>query len=267
MRGVVRLENPLSEDQSVMRPTLLGSMLDIAAHNHARGAADIAIFESGTVYRTGEGPLADEHHALGGLLHGSLGARSWRGDSAPAVDFFVVKGIVEALLDALRVEWAVGWDEWPFLHPGRSASVLVDERSIGFAGELHPLVADAWGLERTAVFALDLGRLAAAAPPVLGYRDVTSFPPALEDIAVVVDADVPAARVIDVVTAAGAPTLARVGVFDRYEGPQVGEGRVSLALHLEHRAPDRTLTSEEVAERRAAIESALATELGGELRA
>jgi phenylalanyl-tRNA synthetase beta chain len=144
----------------------------------------------------------------------------------------------------------------------------VAEERLGWVGEVHPLVARAWDLEGGAGFELDLDALAAAAAEAATprYREVTEFPPLRQDLAVVVAEDVPAGTVVDVVAEAAGPLLERVEVFDVYRGPQVGEGRVSLALALVFRAPDRTLTDDEVQERRGAIAAAL-QELGGELRA
>ncbi len=124
MRRVVALENPLSEAQSIMRPTLLGSLLDAARHNAFRNGPDIAIFESGTVYRAPrDGGLADEHHALGVLLSGSLTPRSWRGEPGEA-DFFAAKALLGAMLERFHLDWSVQPRSWPFLHPGRAAAVL-----------------------------------------------------------------------------------------------------------------------------------------------
>jgi phenylalanyl-tRNA synthetase beta chain len=254
LRRVVTIENPMSEAQSIMRPTILGSLLDAAAYNHAHGAAEIALFESGTVYRASDGPLADEHRALGALLHG-------------AGDFFAAKALLEAVFAALRVDFDVQPQEWPFLHPGRSAAVRAGGGPLGWVGEVHPLVAREWDLDRTvAALAIDLGKVVALAPAVTHYADVTSFPAVRQDLAVVVPDDVPAARVLEVVGAAAGPLLAHADIFDVYHGAQVGEGRKSLALHCEFRAPDRTLTDEDVARVREQIIAVLADELGGELR-
>jgi phenylalanyl-tRNA synthetase beta chain len=268
LRAMVRLENPLSEAQSVLRPTILGSLLDAARHNVSRGVTDLGLFESGTVYRQGVGPLADEHHALAALLTGdALRAGSWRGDGPPPADFFVAKGVLASVLDALRVPWTVEPAEWAFLHPGRSAAVLVGGERVGFLGEVHPLVAREWELEQAvAVFAVDLGRVIATAPEVVSYRDLMSFPAVRQDLAVLLADDVPAARVVEVVRQTGGKLVEHVEVFDVYAGEQLGEGRRSLALHLELRAPDRTLTDEDVAPVRERIVAALAKELGGELR-
>jgi len=266
MRRVVTIENPLSESLSILRPTLLGSLLDAAAHNAARGLEDLALFESGTVFRAGaDGPLADEHHGLCVLVSGRAAGGSWRGEGAPA-DFFAAKGLLGAVLDALAVPWSVAPETMAFLHPGRSAAVHSGERRLGFLGELHPLVAQSWDLGRCAAWAIDLGAVAALAPEVAAYRPFAPFPAVREDLAVLVGEEVPAAEVVAVVRAAGGPALARAEIFDVYRGAQVGAGRVSLALHLEFRAADRTLTDEEVAQRRAAIAAALAERLGGELR-
>ena len=195
-------------------------------------------------------PAAERHH-VGALVAG---------------DFFAAKGILEGLLDTLRVEFEVEPGERPFLHPGRSASVLAgDEQKIGWIGELHPLVARDWDLEGGAAFELDVDALAELVPTTPGYRPVSTFPAVIQDIAVVVDDDVPAADVEAAVRNAGGDLLERLRLFDVYRGEQVGEGSKSLALRLEFRAPDRTLTDEEVAEVRARIEQELA-ELGGKLR-
>jgi phenylalanyl-tRNA synthetase beta chain len=268
MRAVVAIENPLSENWSIMRPTLLGSLLETAAHNVARGHRDLALFESGTVYRAAAaGPLADEHHALGVLLCGDVATASWRGEPAVAADFFAAKGLIGAVLDVLGVDWALAAGDWPFLHPGRAATVISGSTRLGFVGELHPLVAASWDLERVAVGALDVGRLAALAPPLHAYVPFAEYPPVREDLAVLVADSVSAGEVLEVVRAAGGEQLASAEVFDVYRGAQVGEGRVSLALHLQFRAADRTLTDEDVSVAREAIARALRERLGGELRA
>jgi phenylalanyl-tRNA synthetase beta chain len=282
MRRVVALENPLSEEQSIMRPTLLGSLLDAARHNVARNGPDIAIFESGTVYRasgagdspldgnsaegagTGERAPAEEHHALGVLLSGALQPRAWRGARDQA-DFFAAKALLGALLDRFQLEWSVRAVSSPFLHPGRSAAVLIEEETVGFLGELHPLVAGAWDLERTAAFAVDLGKLAAAAPVVGSFRAYAAVPSLRQDLAVTLPGAISAAEVLARVRSAAGETLENVSVFDVYTGEQVGEERRSLALALSFRAPERTLTDADVAPTRERIVAAL-SELGGELR-
>jgi phenylalanyl-tRNA synthetase beta chain len=281
MRDVVRLENPLSEAQSTMRPTLLGSLLDAARHNVSRNGPDVAIFESGAVYRAarngassgerhalGATPV-EEHHALGALLTGALAPASWReleGPPTREADFFAAKALLGALLDKFHVGWSVQpASSWPFLHPGRCARVLVGAETLGFVGELHPLVADLWDLGRTAAFAIDLGKLTAAAPPVVAFRPFASVPALRRDLALTLPDPISSSQVLERVRDAGGEMLDDVSVFDVYTGPQVGEGMRSLALALSFRAPDRTLTDEDVEPARERIVAALG-ELGGELR-
>jgi phenylalanyl-tRNA synthetase beta chain len=137
---------------------------------------------------------------------------------------------------------------------------------VGWVGDVHPRVASAWDLDRVAAFELDVDALVARAGAIPAYEDLTSFPELREDIAIVVDAGVPAARVLDVVRDAGGKLLARAAIFDVYRGEQIAEGRTSLAIALTFRARDRTLTDADVAPVRERIVTRLGEELGGELR-
>jgi phenylalanyl-tRNA synthetase beta chain len=265
MRNVVKIENPLSEAQSVMRPTLLGSLLDAAHHNVARNGPDVAIFESGTVYRAAkDARAADEHHGLGVLLSGRLAPAAWRGEAGEA-DFFAAKALLGALLDKFHIDWSVRARTWPFLHPGRSAAVLAGGETLGFVGEVHPLVARAWDLELCAAFAVDLGKVAAASAPVIRFRPFASVPSLRQDLAVTLPEAVSAEQALERVRAVAGEMLDGVRVFDVYTGEQVGAGRRSLALALSFRASEKTLTDEDVAPARERVIAALA-ELGGELR-
>jgi phenylalanyl-tRNA synthetase beta chain len=270
----VRISNPLSEDQSVMRTTLLGSLLDVAKGNLARGADRVALFESGRVYLAAA-PASrfagerkepfDEPHRIAGLAVGPLVAKSWRG-GGEAADFFALKGVLEALAGQLGTELGFAPSEEPFLHPGRSARVEVNGEPAGWIGEVHPLVCREWDLDAAVAFEADLAALVAGASAgEETFEDVTTFPAVYQDLAVVLPSEVPAAELRAAVRAGGGDLLRAAEVFDLYEGEQVGEGRKSLALRLEFRAADRTLTDEEVAGLRTAIENELA-KIGGSLR-
>jgi len=245
----------------------------------------------------GATPASERHHVAGLVTESS--PATWRSD-AGAADFFAAKGFVEALLGVAGLSLVVEpVRDLPFLHPGRAGRALVaagpvsdfglrarrlraqtqnrrhprqaalDDSGlveVGWIGELHPLVAREWDLDGGAAFELDADLLAELTDGVLGtYEDVTSFPAVLQDLAVVTPSDVSAATVEATVADAGGELLASTGVFDVYEGEQVGEGKRSLALRLEFRAVDRTLTEDEVVERRKAIEAALG-EIGGQIR-
>jgi phenylalanyl-tRNA synthetase beta chain len=276
---LLHLDNPLSEDASVMRPLLLPGLLDAARHNAAHGRPAVALFESAHVYRTagsledagpdspgGQLPALERHHLAVVMTEAAPGG--WRSEARPG-DFFAAKALLEGVLEAAGVPWRAEPGARPFLHPGRAASVLAgDQGEIGWLGELHPLVLREWDVPGpVAGFELDVDAVVAlAAGSEATYSDVTSFPAVLQDIAVVVSDEVPAAEVEEAVRSGGGELLRDVAVFDLYRGEQVGEGSKSLALRLEFRAPDRTLTDDEVSRLRAAIERALEG-IGGRLRA
>jgi phenylalanyl-tRNA synthetase beta chain len=268
LRRMVELANPLSGDLSVLRTTLLGSLLDVASHNRARGASTLRLFEAGGVYLpVGDAELPREPYHLGALLSGAARPASWRDNAPRGVDFFAAKGVLAGLLDTLRVPWTVSRASEPFLHPGQSARIEVGGAAVGWVGVIHPLVAAEWDIRDTvAGFELDLD--AVPEPPTPVYREVSGFPDVREDIAVVVSEDVGAAQVTDIIREAAGPLLKQAEVFDVYRDPdKLGQGNLSLAVRLTYSAPDRTLTDEEVAERRAAIAEALEDELGGRIRA
>jgi phenylalanyl-tRNA synthetase beta chain len=287
----VTLSNPLSEEQSAMRTTLLGSLLDAAARNLARGAEAVSLFESGQVYLTTPptgrkvdpettyrpiDPLAGvfvgergapfgEPHRIGAVASGPLVPKAWRGGGEEA-DFFSLKAVLEALAGQLGVGLEFEAAPEPFLHPGRAAVVAIAGVPIGWLGEIHPLVCRAWDLEAAAGFEVATAALLGAATSgEETFEDVTTFPAARQDLAVVVDAKTTASAVRDAVLEGGGELLRAAEVFDRYAGEQVGEGKVSLALRLEFRAPDRTLTDDEVAGLREQIKAKL-EQIGGSLR-
>ncbi len=264
----IALANPMSSEQSLLRTSMLGSLLEIARNNRAHGAGALRLFEAGAVYLPREGEqLPHEPYVLGGLLIGPVRRPTWRDPSPPVADFFAVKGVVSSLLDGLRAPWTIRRAQAPFVHPGRAASVWVHEQRAGWFGELHPLVTRSWDIEeKVAAFELDLDVVPQAEPPQ--HLNLNTFPEVREDLAVVLGEEVSAAEVLEVVRRAAGPLLAGAEVFDVYRNTEkLGPGKVSLALRLSYRAPDRTLTDAEVAARREEIAEALATELDGRVRA
>ncbi|MGK2878238.1 MAG: phenylalanine--tRNA ligase subunit beta [Solirubrobacterales bacterium] len=263
----LRIANPLSEDQSVMRPIVLGGLLEVAQHNFARGADAVRLFEIGTVYR---GTISEpaEFSTLALLLSGAPHAASWRDPATGAGDFYALKGVIEGIAANAGVTidfHALDGAEHPYLIPGRSARLIADGLPVGYIGEVHPLVAKAHDLNAATAAELNLDLIAGALPEPIRFTAFSSFPPAREDIAVVVPQAVEAAAVIAAVESSGGKYLQHASVFDVYEGDQVGEGNKSLAIRLTYAAPDRTLTDKETEKARKSITTRL-EELGGALR-
>ncbi|MET0731007.1 MAG: phenylalanine--tRNA ligase subunit beta [Solirubrobacterales bacterium] len=280
--ATIRISNPLSIDHSALRTTLLGGLLDVARYNLAHGARRVALYESGRACLRegeplGEGTLggsfaglrpapAFEPWRLACLASGPLPGAGWRGEAAEP-DFYSLKGALEGVAAGLGCAVEVVPGGQPFLSPGRAGRVLVEGAEAGWVGEIHPLVCRAWDLDSAAAFEIDLAPVVEASPSGSEqYEDVISFPAVEQDIAVVVADEVEAAQIRALVAEAGGELLRSITVFDLYRGEQVGEGRKSLALRLEFRAADRTLTDEEVAAVRERIERELAERLGGSLR-
>lgn len=278
------ISNPLSEEQSVMRTTVLISLLEVASRNLARGMDSIRIFESGRVYlpgavRTGaeegllggsfpgrrESPLL-EPQVLGALASGRFLPGSWASSPVEA-GFFPMKGVLEHLAGDLGVSVEVAPEPEPFLHPGRSGQVTVEGRSIGWIGEIHPLVCRAFDLSTAVGFEIRLADLIGASDTGDEvFREVPAHPAVERDIAVIMPERVTVAESTAAIEAAGGELLEAVALFDVYAGEKVPEGRRSLAFSLRFRASDRTLSDEDVGPVWDAIVSALGS-LDGELRA
>ncbi|MDX6553691.1 MAG: phenylalanyl-tRNA synthetase beta chain [Gaiellales bacterium] len=250
-RNAVRVANPMSADQSLLRMLIFPGLLTSASRNLDAGRDRVALFETGRVFLSGSGPLPDQPVRVGGILAGR------------DAGFFEIKGVAELLARSLHIDLPVTDAAEPFFHPGRSAR-LGDS---GLLGELHPLVAERFGIEQpVSLFEIDLEELQRRMPAVIVYRDLISFPPVRQDIAVILSAEVSAARLVEVIREAGGALLTSAEVFDVYEGPQVGDGRRSLAVHLIFQSPERTLTDEDADAVRERIVAAVGERLGGELR-
>ncbi|WP_406068378.1 phenylalanine--tRNA ligase subunit beta [Micromonospora sp. NBC_01638] len=289
-RSAVRLANPLSEEEPLLRTTLLGPLLGILKRNLGRGHRDLALYEIGAVFhpRIGAGsppamgvdrrptdaefaaadavvPAQPVHVAV--VLSGDLDPAGWWGPGraagwADAIE--AVRDVLDAAgVSGERVE--VRAAEYAPWHPGRCAELRVDGSVVGHAGELHPVVVAALELpRRTCAMELDLDALPAA--PVTPAPAVSGFPPALIDVALVVDDSVPAEQVRRALEAGAGELLEDVRLFDVYAGAQLGAGRRSLAYKFTFRAPDRTLTVEEAVAARDAAVAVAAERVGATLR-
>jgi phenylalanyl-tRNA synthetase beta chain len=252
----------------VVRTTIVPSLLRAVRRNRHAGRNDVALFEIAHLVRPQPGhELPDEPWGLAFVLAGRLGGSSWRGSGLEA-DVLVAKGVLGAVLDRLGVEWRLEAASAAHLSPGRAASVIVGDRVVGELGELHPTVAARFDLEGPiAVAEVDLDAVFEAVPERIVQRPVPAYPPVLQDVAVVVSADVPSAELVRTALDAGAPLVRSAAVFDVFrDEARFGAGNVSLGLRLAFGADDRTLTEDEATASREAIVAALAERHGAQLR-
>src|SRR3954451_24971035 len=288
-RPTVRLANPVSEEEPYLRAMLLPGQLSTLARNIARGQTDVAVFEVGTVFRgapvagampelrAGQRPSVEDLARLEEALPAQPThlAVALSGDREPGGWWGAGRragwpDAVEAARIAARavdVALAVAATELAPWHPGRCAELSVAGRVVGHAGELHPRVVEALSLPaRTCAAELDLLAVLASAPDLVPSPPMSAYPPATLDVAVVVDASVPAAEVTDALADGAGPLLESLRLFDVYTGPPLGEGEKSLAFALRLRAPDRTLTAEEATALRDAAVAEAARRCGAVLR-
>jgi phenylalanyl-tRNA synthetase beta chain len=285
-RRLNKIVNPLSEANPYLRTSLLPGLFAAVARNRSRGNDDLALFETGSVFFAHDPPLpaprppvtqrpsAEELAALdralgqqprhlGAVLTGQWVPEGWDGPGIPA-GWQQAIAFVEGAASAIGLQLDRRAAEHPPWHPGRCAEfALPTGEGIGYAGELHPEVCAAFGLPaRTAAAEIDLDALIAAAPAGGDIPIISGFPVAKEDVALIVDNDVPTAAVERALRAGAGPLLESIWLFDIYTGPQVGEGKKSLAYALRFRAPDRTLTDAEAAAARDAAVAAAAERTG-----
>ncbi|MCK4898385.1 MAG: hypothetical protein KAS38_06395, partial [Anaerolineales bacterium] len=269
----VQIANPIVSDRNIMRQSLLASVLEVVERN-ARLRDRMAFFEISPVYLASEeGSLPDELQRLVIVLTGRRDLTAWQTADDSPMDFYDLKGVVDAMLAGLYLE-DVRYEptQHPSFHPGKCARVLLGGNQVGIVGELHPQVRENYDLPsssaETPLLAadFDLEALLAAIPERFDVQAVPPFPPVLEDLAVVVDESLPAESVAEVLHKAGGKTVVEVRLFDVYRGQQIGSGKKSLAYSLTYQAPDRTLTDKEVAKIRQRIVRQLERDLGAKLR-
>ncbi len=263
----VKLANPIAPEKSVLRRSLLSSVLDTLERN-ARLRTGLALFEIGPIFEPSGEELPNEITKLAIVMTGSRDETAWDVKTSPVMDFYDIKGRIERLLAGFRLANAsyAPTDSVPYLHPGKAAEVSVDGKVIGAFGELHPLVKDKYEFEEAPVLVAEFD-LATMREMESTYelKSVPNVPPVLEDIALILDDAIPAAQVEALIHQTGGKVLTDVKLFDVYRGEQIGTGKKSLAYSLTYQA-EKTLTDKEAAAIRNKIVRRLENELGAKLR-
>ena len=272
-RGVpVVLMNPLVAEQTEMRRSLLPGLLQSVAYNEAHGTTNVHLYEIGTLFHGRENAsLPRETQSVAGVLTGSWTDQTWN-NTVDKLRFFAGKGIVEELLEQLRVpkvRFRVAEGEgYDFLQPGRAAEVLSGGTVLGWVGEIHPEAREAMDIDQIVVaFELDLDKLIKGAHNQENYHEFSPFPAVQHDLAIVVPDEVTCEDLLQRITSAGGKLLESVRLFDVYRDPiRVGAGKKSMAFSLTYRSDDHTLTSDEVERAHGKIVTKLCKATGGEVR-
>ncbi|MEI7989056.1 MAG: phenylalanine--tRNA ligase subunit beta, partial [Chloroflexota bacterium] len=282
------LANPISAERTVMRRSLLSGVMESLERN-ARIRKRMALFEVGPVFLPLEkfdvenSAYCSEPARAAIVMSGPRALQGWQAADITPMDFYDLKGVIETLLDGLRIT-NVRYEaaEHPSFHPGKCARIWVGAENttfgkdltgyydLGIMGELHPIIRDNFDdIPETPILAadLDISVLKTVVPPLYVLKPVPAFPPILEDLAFVVDESLPANQVADLISQTGGNLISDVRLFDVYRGEKIGTGRKSLAYSITYQAADKTLTDEQVAKVRNRIIQKLEKELGAQLRA
>ncbi|MER2008929.1 MAG: phenylalanine--tRNA ligase subunit beta [Psychrobacillus sp.] len=265
---VTELLMPMSEERSTLRQSLIPHLLEAVTYNTARQADTVALYEIGSVFlgETASG-LPHEQEHLAGVIAGKWVEHSWQGEKK-SVDFFVLKGIVEGLMDLLGHTTELTFERKVVdgMHPGRTATIQLAGEEIGIIGQLHPAEQKARDLKDTYVFELNLMKVLNKDAGTLYYQPVSKFPSITRDIALVVDQEKATGELQAIIQQSGGKLLKGVHLFDLYEGEKMEPGKKSVAFSLTYFDPERTLTDEEVVNAHNKVLKALAEQAGAELR-
>lgn len=267
---VTELNWPMTQDHSVLRMSLISGLLDDVSYNNAHNVKNVALYEQGRVFYKNDAdqirPTEVEH--LAGVISGEFSSASWNQNVRPA-DFYQLKGIVDQLLANLSIAGNVEYvasTEFPEMHPGKTAKILVHEHEVGFIGEIHPTIAKQFKIGTTYAFELNLQELIDMPKQDSKYEPVAKYPAIKRDIAIEVEKDVTNSQVMAIIEKRGGKYLKDVKLFDVYAGSKISAGRKSLAYSLTYVNPKDTLKDEEVNAAFDKIKKHLTEELNASIR-
>ena len=261
-RSLLHIINPLTEDQTVMRTSLVPGLMDAAVYNIARQVKNLKLFEIGKIFiKSDQQDLPLEPEILAALWTGTRNDTSWHQPEIPC-DFYDIKGCVEALIRALKIDKVqftkIPDEDCDYIRPGYAAQILVAGAQVGKVGEIHPLVRDNFDLKQTAfIFELDLDKLISLIPPVTTAKSIPRFPAIYRDITIIVDREIETQTVIETVDSIGETLVERVHLFDVFEGDPIAAGKKSVSFRVTYRSSTKTLEDDDVNDLHKAITNRL----------
>jgi phenylalanyl-tRNA synthetase beta chain len=261
----IKVANPMTPEQEYLRTSLRPGILATLRANERLHFEHFSLFELGKAYLARDDDLPEERRMLVGILAGDRLPRTWAAPPEP-VDFFDAKGVVETLLSRLNIDAKYHAIDDPFFHPGRAAVIATDRGALGVIGEVHPRVLAAYdvSMKRVYLFELSLAQVCEAVGPIRQYRAIPRYPGVVQDVAIMVDLDVPAGEVQEVIE--GHPLVRQATLFDVYQGKPLPSGKKSLAYSIVYQSAERTLTDREAGEAQERIVTQLAHRFGAVLR-
>lgn len=265
----VKVDWPMTKDHEALRMSLISGLLDDIAYNEARSVDNIALYEQGRVFKkAGENVQPTEIEHIAGAITGSLIDSSWI-NKDEKVDFYQMKGVVDKYLQNLNLDGAIQYratDQYPEMHPGRTANIFIDDQYIGLVGQVHPETQKAYKISETYVFELNLTTLIAQPKVRQHYEMISKFPSISRDMALLVDEDVTNQNILDVINSSKQKFLVNINLFDVYNGSHLPSGKKSLGYQLTYQDSKATLQEEVVNQEFESLVEQLKTELGVTIR-
>jgi phenylalanyl-tRNA synthetase beta chain len=267
-RRHLKVMNPLRQEDSLMRTTLIFSLLNNFLYNVSRGVRDIRLFEVARVFRPEGGLLPKEELMLGGIFFRESLPSLWKED---APSFFISKGVLDSLFEEMKIKgYSYVPSEEVFLHKGKSADIMLNELRVGFIGEITPGVAAKLDLKahkpEIIVFEMSLDKLLLCIPEKLTHSQIPRYPSVERDIAIIIDDDLSSAQAMSILKEYPSKFIEQVELFDYYKGKNIPQGRKSLAFRITYRSPQRTLTDDEVESIHSGLVDYFLEKTGGLLR-
>lgn len=268
-RRCMQIRNPLRQEESLMRTSLLPALINNFIYNLSRGVKDIRIFETARIFIDGGGQLPEEQLRQGGLLYRENIPSLWKENAS---SFFIAKGSLQSVFEEIKMEgisYAPSGEA--FLHPGKSADILLGDTKIGFIGEIGPGVVEGLNLKvqkpEIIVYELNVDALLASIPERLTYREIPRYPFVDRDIAIILDEDIASEQVMKDLLSYKTEYIEKVELFDYYTGKNIPQHKKSLAFRIVYRSYDRTLTDNEIESIHQGLVEYILKRTGGELRA